>query len=498
MVYVRTSSKKVNDADIVFSNVTTNNASPTKHGFAPLLSNIATEYLNGQGAWSTPAGGSGGALGAYSYLIQINGADCEAYSSAGVLTYGGATDEGGVDGANHAAVIQAAINALPTANVRTGIIFFKVGTYNIAADITIGVQTQIIGESVQGVIFNVTANLTNGCFVITSSAGLSSGWNFSNFRIDLNQMNGNGIYSIYACRATGYKKHRMQDLIILEVKAGYAGIDLTNLFHASIDNILITTYNDGIVIRSDETMNWGNSALNNIYISLLANDCIGMDIIGGAGSEDKALNVSTINRFQTYQAAGAYTGTIGLRITNDADITLTQLDIEHAKYGVYLDTCHRIMFVNPYIFNTIAAECACVYLTGVCYQCNMVGGTLLTGDNAAAIAWDDNSTPSGARRNYITSGANVQYRYDLTNTYVRESYLWGNGASKRSENMGTSTGTGAQQTIAHGLGKTPVYVFLSNIEDGANAYQSAAADGTNIYITAVNGKDYSWSAFITG
>jgi hypothetical protein len=62
------------------------------------------------------------------------------------------------------------------------------------------------------------------------------------------------------------------------------------------------------------------------------------------------------------------------------------------------------------------------------------------------------------------------------------------------ENSGTSTGTGAQQTIAHGLSAVPTRVYFSNIDDGANAYQSAAADATNIYVTAVNEKDYVWSA----
>ena len=61
-------------------------------------------------------------------------------------------------------------------------------------------------------------------------------------------------------------------------------------------------------------------------------------------------------------------------------------------------------------------------------------------------------------------------------------------------NSGTSTGTGSQQAISHGLALTPNRVFLSNEDDGANPYQSAVADATNIYITAVNGKKYQWKA----
>jgi hypothetical protein len=42
------------------TDITTNNASTTKHGLLKKLSNVATEYMDGTGAWSTPAGGTGG------------------------------------------------------------------------------------------------------------------------------------------------------------------------------------------------------------------------------------------------------------------------------------------------------------------------------------------------------------------------------------------------------------------------------------------------------
>jgi hypothetical protein len=50
----------VTDAKLSTSDITTNNASTTKHGFLKKLSNVATEYMDGTGAWSTPAGGGGG------------------------------------------------------------------------------------------------------------------------------------------------------------------------------------------------------------------------------------------------------------------------------------------------------------------------------------------------------------------------------------------------------------------------------------------------------
>lgn len=64
------------------------------------------------------------------------------------------------------------------------------------------------------------------------------------------------------------------------------------------------------------------------------------------------------------------------------------------------------------------------------------------------------------------------------------------------ENKGSSTGTGAQQTIAHGLSYTPTAadIILWNIENGANPYHSAAPDATNIFVTAVINQDWGWAS----
>jgi len=42
------------EADITLAANTTNNVSTTKHGFAPVLPNDASKYLDGTGAYSTP------------------------------------------------------------------------------------------------------------------------------------------------------------------------------------------------------------------------------------------------------------------------------------------------------------------------------------------------------------------------------------------------------------------------------------------------------------
>ncbi len=72
----------VKDSDLSTSDVTTNNVSTTKHGFAPKAPNDATKYLDGTGAYTVPAtGGSGtvtntgGSLTNNALMLGAGGAD---------------------------------------------------------------------------------------------------------------------------------------------------------------------------------------------------------------------------------------------------------------------------------------------------------------------------------------------------------------------------------------------------------------------------------------
>lgn len=54
---------QVTDADLSTSDVTTNDVSTSKHGFAPKAPNDTTKFLRGDATWAVPAGGGGsGAL----------------------------------------------------------------------------------------------------------------------------------------------------------------------------------------------------------------------------------------------------------------------------------------------------------------------------------------------------------------------------------------------------------------------------------------------------
>lgn len=47
----------ISDAGLSVTDVTNNNASTARHGFLKKLDNDATHFMDGQGNWSTPAGG---------------------------------------------------------------------------------------------------------------------------------------------------------------------------------------------------------------------------------------------------------------------------------------------------------------------------------------------------------------------------------------------------------------------------------------------------------
>lgn len=61
------------------------------------------------------------------------------------------------------------------------------------------------------------------------------------------------------------------------------------------------------------------------------------------------------------------------------------------------------------------------------------------------------------------------------------------------QNSGVGTGNGAEQSIAHKLGKVPKTIILcEEIGGGALPFQTKAATSTYIYVQAVNTKKYTW------
>jgi hypothetical protein len=73
------------DTHLDATDITDNDVSISAHGLTPKLSDVVTQFLNGEGAWTVPAGGSGGDPGGSTTEVQFN-------------------DAGGFGGAVHAVV----------------------------------------------------------------------------------------------------------------------------------------------------------------------------------------------------------------------------------------------------------------------------------------------------------------------------------------------------------------------------------------------------------
>lgn len=208
----------------------------------------------------------------------------------------------------------------------------------------------------------------------------------------------------------------------------------------------------------------------------------------------------------------------GIEVTTDSPNNLiigntVQANLQH---GIYLRGAQSSAVGNFCIDNGgagIAIESTGTYnlIQGNFLQNN---GSLMAGAEQGIFCYGDynailsNTFENGTHQDYcirFVAGGDSNYcaNNDLRYGGVIAPILNG-GASNIiihnagwiTESQGTSTGTGAQQTIAHGLSATPTHVFLSDWDALAVPYQSAAANSTNIYITALNAKKYTWHCLV--
>ncbi len=129
------------EANLVFTDVTTNNASTSNHGLLKKLDNSAVHYMDGQGNWSTPSGS--GAVNAFNQKIMTLVTSTQAFTPNASTKYieyravGGGGGGGGVTagGAGTAAAAESGASAGYTEGICTVATWIGAGT---AATITIG------------------------------------------------------------------------------------------------------------------------------------------------------------------------------------------------------------------------------------------------------------------------------------------------------------------------------------------------------------------------
>ncbi len=102
----------VSETSLTLTDITTSNASTSKHGLLPKLDNNTAHFLNGQGGWTAPAGSGGGLPDGW-----VNVAD-----------YGLLDDSGlGAPGTNNTSALQSLIDSIPitTAGIATVFVWPK-------------------------------------------------------------------------------------------------------------------------------------------------------------------------------------------------------------------------------------------------------------------------------------------------------------------------------------------------------------------------------------
>lgn len=169
----------ISDATISTTDITTNNATSSKHGFLPKLSNVSTEVLSGIGTWITPSG-SGDMILANSQTIT----GAKTFNDTKFLLRNVAnTFNGSFVNTNTADRVYTLKDASGTLAFTTDITGTNSGTNT-------GDQTSVSGNAgtattletprtINGTSFNGSANIivsgsTEGASIVTASAGINT------------------------------------------------------------------------------------------------------------------------------------------------------------------------------------------------------------------------------------------------------------------------------------------------------------------------------------
>jgi hypothetical protein len=183
---------KTVDSVITFTDITTNNASTTKHGFLKKLNNDATYYMDGTGAWSIPAGGS--TSNSFATIAVSGESDVVADSSTDTLTFVGAggitiTTNAGTDtitftgGGGGGSTFDAIGDAVATGAV-DNFAYAQTWDWSTLSTATgLSITAPLLSS---GTILNITSNGTAGA---TGQAGI---------KITMTGVNGTSAQTTYA------------------------------------------------------------------------------------------------------------------------------------------------------------------------------------------------------------------------------------------------------------------------------------------------------------
>lgn len=422
---------------------------------------------------------SGSHVGPYSFVVRKNGAVYEAYAN-GVLTYGGASNAGGVDGTDASAVIQAALNNLTAGRTWKEHIHIK-GSFTCATALEISSYTiltidgaldfsavdedglritgaalarkreiEIYGGYIKGKGATSTKNgiriyysdfvRIHNVFVEDWYTGVYEYGCWVNCCIRDSQIAGNYVYNLVLdyshtntienCDLSNNKDAAGASIRLMGIAAA------NHFFGCIIDN------NEGIGIMMISS---GDNVFDNCYFE--ANkDCDYYEEYDGGSANRSKNNQLKSCRFDV------------------SDSVLRRFNIRaHQTQYLKILNCE---FRNSFDWN---------YAEAAIWLDSTTIGTLIEGCS-----------------HYPSAGT-----YPLVGIEVNATAIIRNNPTWVTENGGFEEGTGAQQTIPHGCNFAPEYseVILSNIDDiaGGNCRQTAAPDAANIYVTGTLNRYYRWA-----
>ena len=287
-----------------------------------------------------------------------------------------------------------------------------------------------------------------------------------------------------------------QDDPLLILGAGQA-IKINNLIIDGPDVIPSGAASGGIYLLNDGSLTTNVFAVSDIKIT---NTTIRKVVSGGSGvALLNVANVSITDCTLKFNSAHGVTNMGGGSKAKDIKIIGNTIS-ENSNFGILF----AAEGVGAY-FRDIAIKENQIYENAneAIHLDSTISGAVTRINILGNETYGQNGNARGLRieSDQVLTNINVQGNiFADTNPFTTN--LWSGGVISSGmirdnvgiPNQGTSPGTGAQQTIAHGLSATPTNIVLTPRVSGMTLYESQIPDATNIYITATNTNAYYWKA----
>jgi len=306
-------------------------------------------------------------------------------------------------------------------------------------------------------------------------------------------------------------------------KATYTGSGIKAVaYYSSFRDIDIKSFSaDGFILEKPATA--PESVVDNFFFNVRTRSCGGRGFVIGDATLG-GLGLASDNYMQNI-ISSLNTGD-GIQLLSSANLGINLNSYSNDGNGIYSSGVRNKLIApvgdgnmlngillygyGVHTFKIVSPHCANNSRGSV----GTYDGILLDGDPAYKYGYGDIFTPN-CRDDQGTKTQNYAIRSTRVNAasifQVHGGYLSGNIQTAppwtgtglkfshltvpRTENSGTGTGNGAEQTIAHGLVAQPNDVSVIPDVTGTTVSEPWA-DATNIYVTVTNAKAYHWSAKI--